>query len=44
MSSQTTIKVSKDTCTRLKTHGNMGDTFEDVILELLDKTEHGSNQ
>jgi len=44
MSSQTTIKVSKDTCSRLKSHGKMGDSFEDVILELLDKQEHGSYQ
>jgi len=36
---QSTIKLSKDTKIRLRKHGGMGDTFEDVVNGLLDQSE-----
>ena len=35
--SQTTMKVSKETLNRLREHGKMGDTYEDVVTRLLEK-------
>jgi antitoxin component of RelBE/YafQ-DinJ toxin-antitoxin module len=35
----TTIKVSKEIKERLKQYGKMGMTYEDVIVELLNKVE-----
>jgi hypothetical protein len=34
-----TIKLSKTTKKRLESHGKMGDTYEDVIVKLLDEKE-----
>lgn len=34
-----TIKVEEETKKRLEKHGNVGDTYEDVIRRLLDKVE-----
>jgi len=34
-----TIKVEEKTKERLEKHGNVGDTYEDVIRGLLDKVE-----
>lgn len=36
---QSTIKLSKITKKRLRQHGDMGDTFEDVVNSLLDQSE-----
>jgi len=36
---QSTIKLSKDTKIRLRKHGDMGDTFEDVVNDLLNQSE-----
>ena len=36
---KTTMKLSRDTLVRLREHGKMGDSFEDVVNMLLDKTE-----
>jgi len=36
---QSTIKLSKGTKKRLREHGDMGDTFEDVVNGLLDQSE-----
>ena len=33
------IKVSKATKNRLEEHGKMGDTYEDVIIKLLDNAD-----
>jgi len=35
----TTIRVSKEVKERLKKYGRMGMTYEDVIVELLNKVE-----
>jgi len=35
---QSTIKLSKDTQERLREHGRMGDSFEDVVNRLLDES------
>ena len=35
----TTMKLSKETLDRIRGHGNMGDTFEDVVNRLLDSDE-----
>ncbi len=37
--SKTTAKFSRETLERIKDHGKMGDSFEDVINRLLDETE-----
>jgi len=37
--SQTTMKIAKDTLERLREHGRMGDSFEDVVNKLLDESE-----
>ena len=37
--SQTTMKIKKETLERLKEHGGMGDSFEDVVNRLLDEAE-----
>jgi len=37
--SQSTIKLSKATQKRLREHGKMGDSFEDVLIKLLDDHE-----
>ena len=37
--SQTTMKIKKETLERLKEHGEMGDSFEDVVNRLLDEAE-----
>ena len=34
-----TIKLSEATKKRLEKHGKMGDTYEDVIIKLLDMAE-----
>ena len=34
---QTTMKISKETLYRLREHGKMGDTYEDVVTRLLEK-------
>jgi transcriptional regulator len=39
MSSQSTIRCSKETQSRLKGHGKMGDSFEKVVNRLLDEAE-----
>jgi len=36
---QTTQKISKETLTRLKAHGKMGDTFDAVVSRVLDQVE-----
>jgi len=36
---QTTMKLAKETLARLREHGQMGDSFEDVVNRLLDKFE-----
>ena len=36
---QTTMKLSKETLNRLRGQGKMGDTYEDVVIQLLDKDE-----
>jgi len=35
----TTMKISRETLDRLKEHGKMGDSFEDVVNGLLDGVE-----
>ncbi|KKN76187.1 hypothetical protein LCGC14_0372130 [marine sediment metagenome] len=35
----TTIAISSSTRTRLRTFGKMGDTFEDVLISLMDEKE-----
>ena len=40
MPSQGTIRCSKETQTRLKGYGKMGDSFEKVVNRLLDEVEH----
>jgi len=37
--SKTTAKFSRETLERLKDHGKMGDSFEDVVIRLLEKDE-----
>jgi len=37
--SQTTQKISKETLERLREHGKMGDSFEQVVSRLLDQVE-----
>ena len=37
--SKTTAKFSRETLERIKDHGKMGDSFEDVVNRLLDETE-----
>jgi len=37
--SHSTIKLSKATQKRLKEYGKMGDSFEDVLIRLLDDRE-----
>jgi len=37
--SHNTIKLSKATQKRLKEHGRIGDSFEDVLIKLLDDRE-----
>ena len=39
MSSQSTIRCSKETQNRLKGHGNFGESFEKVVNRLLDQAE-----
>jgi hypothetical protein len=39
MASSTTIKVSRDTKERIRQRGEKGDTYEDIIEELLDTVE-----
>jgi len=39
MSTQSTIKCSKETQSRLRGYGRMGDSFEKAIIGLLDKVE-----
>jgi len=34
---QTTMKISKETLSKLREHGRMGDTYEDVVTRLLEK-------
>ena len=36
---KTTMKLSKETHDRLKEHGKMGDSFEDVVNRLLDEVK-----
>jgi len=36
---QTTMKLSKETLSRLKERGKMGDSFENVVNRLLDDSE-----
>jgi len=36
---KTTMKVSKDTLQRIRGHGKMGDSLEDVVNRLLDEIE-----
>ncbi len=33
------MKLAKDTLERLREHGRMGDSFEDVVNKLLDQSE-----
>ena len=37
--SQTTMKLKRETLERLKEHGRMGDSFEQVVNRLLDDAE-----
>ena len=37
---QTTMKLSKETLSRLKERGKMGDSFENVVNRLLDDTDN----
>ena len=37
--SHTTMKLSRETLDRLKEHGRMGDSFEQVVNRLLDDAE-----
>jgi len=37
--SQTTMKIKKETLERLREHGRMGDSFEEVVNRLLDDAE-----
>jgi len=37
--SQTTMKIKKETLERLREHGRMGDSFEQVVNRLLDDAE-----
>ena len=37
--SLTTMKVRRETLDRLKRRGSMGDTFEDVVIGLLNEVE-----
>jgi len=39
MGNLTTIKLSKETAKRLKTHGRMGDSFESVVTKMIDDIE-----
>jgi len=39
MSTQSTIKCSKETQERIREFGRMGDSFEKAIIGLLDKVE-----
>ena len=36
---KSTAKLSRETLERLKDHGKMGDSFEDVVNRLLDGTD-----
>jgi len=36
---KTTAKFSRETLERLREHGKMGDSFEDVVNRLLDNSE-----
>jgi len=38
MSTQSTIKCSKETQSRLRGYGRMGDSFEKAIVRLLDES------
>ena len=40
MSTQGTIRLSKETQSRIKKHGRMGYSFEKVIVGLLDEKEN----
>jgi len=40
MSTQGTIRLSKETQSRIKKRGFMGDSFEKVIVDLLDEKEN----
>jgi len=44
MSTQGTIRLSKETQTRIKKRGSMGDSFEKVIVGLLDGNENQSEK
>jgi hypothetical protein len=33
------MKISKETLCRLREHGKIGDTYEDVVTRLLEKDE-----
>ena len=44
MSTQGTIRLSKETQTRIKKRGSMGDSFEKVIVGLLDENESQSEK
>lgn len=39
MAESTTIKISRDTKERIRMRGEKGDTYEDIIEELLDTVE-----
>jgi uncharacterized protein Veg len=39
-----TIKLSEATKKRLEERGKMGDTYEDVIIKLLDMTEENKSR
>ena len=39
MSTQSTIKCSKETQSRIRVHGRMGDSFEKAIVRLLDESD-----
>lgn len=39
----TTIRVTKDTKERLRKRGSKGDTYEDIVVELLKVAEKAAN-
>lgn len=39
-----TIKLKKETYERLRSHGNMGESFDDLINRILDEWENENNE
>lgn len=43
MSSQTTMKTTRESLHRLKKHGKCGDSLDNVLNKVLDKIEESQN-